>query len=160
MKKIVNFRFNDVVLYSKGWYEHSDNFMKDLEKYIRMNNDYWYPSEMSDIDIMNYMLKALDIVYEHCDAEELKNGFLYHSHSAFLERVRYKQNFFNISFEHAACMIVYGILQGLDRSQIELNSPRYDKKHRYGGGLFSRGAKQGMTYKEMYHRWNKSNRKQ
>ena len=65
MRTIENFRFNDVVLYAKGWYEHTDNFMKDLEKYIRMNNNYWYPSEMSDIDIMSYMLKALDIVYEH-----------------------------------------------------------------------------------------------
>lgn len=154
MKKIENFRFNDVVLYAKGWYEHTNNFMKDLEKYIRMNNDYWYPAEMSDIDIMNYMLKALDIVYAHCDAEELKTHFLYHSHGAFLERVRYKQNFFNISFEYAACMIVYGILQGLDRSQIELNAPRYDKKHRYGGGFFSKKSTHGMTYKEMYRRWN------
>ena len=156
MKQITNFRFNDVVLYAKGWYEHTENFMKDLEKYIRMNNDYWYPKEMSDTDIMNYMLKALDIVYAHCDAEELKNHFLYHSHGAFLERVRYKQSFFNVSFEYAACLIVYGILQGLDRSQIELNAPRYDKKHRYGGGLFSKKSTHGMTYKEMYRRWYRS----
>ena len=38
MKKIENFRFNDVVLYAKGWYEHTDNFMKIcLMKFIVLN---------------------------------------------------------------------------------------------------------------------------
>ena len=154
MRTIENFRFNDVVLYAKGWYEHTDNFMKDLEKYIRMNNNYWYPSEMSDIDIMSYMLKALDIVYEHCTPEELKNYFLCHSHAVFLEKVRHNQAIYNVSFEHAACFIVYSILQGLSIEQIKLNAPRYDKKHRYGGGFFSKKSTHGMTYKEMYKRWN------
>ena len=155
MKTIENFRFNDVVLYAKGWYEHSDNFMKDLEKYIRMNEDYYYPKEMSDIDIMNYMLKALDIVYEHCDAEDLKCGHLYHSHASFLERVRHMQNFYGDTFEKAVCLIVYGILQGLSKTQISLNPPCYDKKHRCGGGLFNKKEKQGITYKEMYKNWYK-----
>lgn len=154
MKTIKDFRFNDVVLYSKGWYEHTDDFMKDLEKYIRMNEDYCYPPQMTDIDIMNYMLKALDAVYEHCDSEELKNPWLCHSHASFLERVRHEMTFYNDSFEKAVCGIVYSILQGLDRKQIELNRPRYDKNHRYGGGFFSRGGKKGMTYKEMYRRWD------
>lgn len=156
MKQIENFRFNDVVLYAKGWYEHSDDFMRDLEKYIRLNDDYWYPKEMTDIDIMNYMLKALDIVYEHCTPEELKCRFLYHSHGAFLERVRYKQRFYDLTFEQAVCRLVYSILQGLERSQIKLNDPKYDKRHRYGGGLFSTGPKLGMTYKEMYRNWKKT----
>ena len=32
MRTIENFRFNDVVLYAKGWYERSGDFMKDLDK--------------------------------------------------------------------------------------------------------------------------------
>lgn len=154
MRTIENFRFNDVVLYAKGWYEHSEDFMKDLDKYIRMNENYYYPSKMSDIDIMNYMLQALDIVYEHCTPEELKCNYLCHSHAVFLERVRRDQDIYKVSFEHAVCIIVYSILQSLDCVQIKLNPPRYDKRHRHGGGLFSRGPKHGMTYKEMYRRWN------
>lgn len=153
MKKIINYRFNDVALYCKGWYEHTDNFMGDLEKYIRMNDDYYYPPKMKDTDIMYYMLKALDIVYEHCTAEELKCRHLYHSHASFLEEVYHRIHFYNCSFEKAVCYIVYGILQGLDRNQIELNRPKYDKYHRYCG-LFS-SPKNGMTYKEMYRHWDK-----
>lgn len=154
MRTIENFRFNDVVLYAKGWYEHSEDFMKDLDKYIRMNENYYYPRKMSEIDIMDYMLIALDIVYRHCTPEELKYNCLYHSHAVFLEKVRRNQAIYKVNFEHAVCLIVYSILQGLSTEQIKLNAPRYDKRHRYGGGLFSRGPKHGMTYKEMYRRWN------
>lgn len=154
MKTIENFRFNDVVLYAKGWYERSGDFMKDLDKYIRMNDMYLYPPQMSETDIMNYMLKALDIVYEHCTQEDLKNNFLCHSHAVFLEKVRHDQAIYNVSFEQAACLVVYSILQGLNTTQIILNAPRYDKRHRHGGGMFHRGPKHGMTYKEMYRRWN------
>lgn len=128
--------------------------MNDLDKYIRMNENYYYPRKMSDTDIMDYMLIALDIVYQHCTPEELHYNCLCHSHAVFLERVRRNQAIYEVSFEHAACLVVYSILQGLDISQIKLNAPRYDKRHRYGGGMFHRGPKHGMTYKEMYKRWN------
>lgn len=154
MRVIENFRFNDVVLYSKGWYAHSGDFMKDLEKHIRQNEDYWYPEKMTDTDIMNYMLKALDIIYEHCTTEELKNRSLYHSHAAFLEKIKYDQHFYNISFEYAVCSLVYGILQGLTNEQIKLNRPKYNKKHRFGFGLWKEGNNPGMTYKEMNRRWD------
>jgi hypothetical protein len=156
MATITNFRFNDVVLYAKGWYESSGNLLKDLEKYIKRNEDYWYPKTMSRREVMNYMLKALDELYQYLSKEELTSPHYCHSHFTFITKVEYYERLYKIDFEEAVCMVVYSILQNLDRTQIILNPPKYDKHHKYGGGLFGK-KKQGMTYKEMNRLWQQRN---
>ena len=84
MKQIKNFRFNDLVLYCKGWYEaywertsernNEDLFFKDLERAIKMNKDYWYPDNMTKDEVIGYLLKALDLIYTYLDEGDKQNG--------------------------------------------------------------------------------------
>lgn len=154
MTKLENFRYNEVVLYCKGWYVATDNILADLEKYIRRNEDYCYPKTMHASDIMGHMLNALELLYESLPAEELKNKCWYHTHKDFIFKVQYYEKLFSVDFEEAVCLLVCSIFQNLSNKFIKLNPPKYDKQHRYGGGLLG-SPKQGMTYKEMNKLWNK-----
>lgn len=144
MEQLRNFRFNDLVLYCKGWYEGTNDIFVDFERYIRMNEDYFYPPKMSRQDIIQYSLKAIDIVLENLTKEERHNHYL-GTMAKFYDYVRHKMWLYNKDFEETLLFVVHEFLQGLDRKQIELIPPTYGK----GKPKIGWGYKQGMTYKEM-----------
>ena len=147
MEQVRNFRFNDLVLYCKGWYEGTNDMFVDFERYIRMNEDYFYPPKMSRQDIIQYSLKAIDIVFENLTKEERHNHYL-GTMAKFYDYVRHKMWLYNKDFEETVLFVVHELLQGLDRKQIELIPPTYGK----GKPKIGWGYKQGMTYKEMNNR--------
>ena len=144
MEQVRNFRFNDLVLYCKGWYEGTNDMFVDFERYIRMNEDYFYPPKMSRQNIIQYSLKAIDIVFENLTKEERHNHYL-GTMAKFYDYVRHRMWLYNKDFEETLLFVVHEFLQGLDRKQIELIPPTYGK----GKPKIGWGYKQGMTYKEM-----------
>ena len=146
MKRIENFRFNDLVLYSKGWYESSGDFYADLEKYIRMNDDYYYgPNPFDEITLVKYMTKALDEIMKHYTESEREYN-RYASHNGLFELANHNMWLYNTNFYGGIIHAIYGFLQGLDKTQIKLIKPVYGKgRPRYGGWE----KKNGMTYKHM-----------
>ena len=56
---IVNFTFNDIVLYSKGWYKRSENVVDDLGYLLSQVYGY-YPVEEGEVAM--YMLKYESII--------------------------------------------------------------------------------------------------
>ena len=144
MEQIKNFRFNDLVLFCKGWYEGSDDLFADFERYIRMNDDYYYPPKMSHQDIIQYALKAVDLVFDHFTKEERHNHYL-GTMFKFYDYVRHKMWLYNKDFEETLLFVVHEFLQGLERKQIELIPPTYGK----GKPKIGWHYKEGMTYKQM-----------
>ena len=147
MEQLRNFRFNDLVLYCKGWYEGTNDIFVDFERYIRMNEDYFYPPKMSRQDIIQYSLKAIDLVFDRLTKEERSNHYL-GTMAKFYDYVRHKMWLYNKDFEETLLFVVHEFLQGLDRKQIELIPPTYGKSKPKIGWSY----KQGMTYKEMNNR--------
>lgn len=145
---IVNFTFNDIVLYSKGWYERKGNVVDDLGYLLSQVYGY-YPVEEGEVAM--YMLAVLDRLYEELreDGVRLDEMRWYASHKRFENEIRYRVSFYGYSRDMAIIYLVLSILQGLDRSEIVLNKPVYGKKcHFRMGGLFNKFPI-SMTYAEM-----------
>lgn len=162
MKQIQNFRFNDLVLYSKGWYEtfsertgiinNEDGFFEDLEKAIKMNHNYWYPDHMTKDEVIEYLLKALDIIYTYLDENDKKCGRWYYTHSAFRNEVKHRMWLYDCSEEYAIALLVHGVLQGLTKDEIKLNKPIYKKGNWRLGSQNEKMPAYSMTYKYMNSR--------
>lgn len=160
MKQIQNFRFNDLVLYCKGWYESSGNteesFFNDLERAIKMDDNHYYYNhrKMHKSEIIHFLLNALDLVYEHLDNDEKRNGRWYYSHSSFYEEVQRRMHLYDCSQEYAIALLVHGILQGLTKDEIKLNKPVYKKGSWRLGSYWDDNPQKSrsMTYKYMNKR--------
>lgn len=145
METIKNFRYNDLVLYCKGWYEDTNDIFADFEKYIKMNGDYWYPKQMTRKDVITHALRAVDLVFDHFTKEERHNHYL-GSMFKFYDYTTHKMWVYNVKdFEVATLLVVHEFLQGLERKQIELIPPTYGK----GKPKIGWHYKEGMTYKQM-----------
>ena len=145
MEQIKNFRYNDLVLYCKGWYEGTDDIFADFERYIKMNDDYCYPKQMTRKDVITHALRAVDLVFNSFTNEERYNHYL-GTMSKFYSKTTYTMLVYNIKdFEVATLFVVLEFLQGLDKDQIDIIPPTYKKnKPKLGWGY-----KFGMTYQEM-----------
>lgn len=148
MKKIVDFAFNDVVLYSKGWYERTGDIFEDIRKCLEEDNHYYVWPNMGRCDICRYMLMCLDKVYEHLDDEDRRNGCWLCSHAAFLDKINHYINFYEKTYEEAVVYTVLEVLSCMSKDQIELKKPVYGKGRRRIGLMF-RETPKSMTYKEM-----------
>jgi hypothetical protein len=164
MKQIENFRFNDLVLYCKGWYEaywertsernNKDMFFADLERAIKMNKDYWYPDKMSKDEVIGYLLKALDLIYTYLDDEDKRNGRWLCSHKAFRDETKKYMSLYNIDEEYAIALMIHGILQCMSKDEIKLNKPVY-KRGSWRLGRCDDKPSISMTYKYMNSRASK-----
>lgn len=143
METIKNFRYNDLVLYCKGWYEGTDDIFADFERYIKMNDDYLYPKQMTRQDVITHALRAVDLVFNNFTNEERKYHYL-GTMSKFYDYTTNKM-WLAKDFEVATLLVVHEFLQGLDKNQIDIIPPTYKRnKPKFGWGY-----KFGMTYKEM-----------
>lgn len=148
MKKITNFPFNDVVLYSKGWYERTNNIFDDIKKCIEEDNIYNTWDNMFPRDICSYMLRCLDKIYTYLDDNDKRNGRWLYSHAAFLDKIEHNMKFYNKTYEEAIVFTVLSILSELSVDEIELKKPKYGKGRRRMGGMFQ-NYPISMTYTQM-----------
>lgn len=115
---ITNFIFNDIVLYSKGWYKRG-NIVDDLS-YLFGKIYAWAPKNESEVASM--MLRVIDKLNEARDIKfpGLKN---------FYDRIKNHTLIYECSFEIGIIAICMSELMGLTRDEIELNPPKFGKKN-------------------------------
>lgn len=149
MKKIENFQWNDVVLFSKGWYATTDDLFHDMELSIRENKNYCYfDRKMTEREVIHWLFKILDDFYEYLTEEEKKWRRFLVSHMAFMEEVNRREDLYGVSTNKAIVLTVMNIFMNLNNKEIKLNKPVYGRGRRRLGGAFCRYPI-SMTYKHM-----------
>lgn len=145
MEKIKNFVFNDVVLYAKYWYEHT-NIIDDLG-YI-FGEIYGLPSDMTEAEVAEISLRVLDKLCEEYHARGIHNKW-YMSFYQFENKVSNNKGLYECSRELAVIRTVLSILCDMELTDIELNKPVFGKdKHFRLGNMFIKYPK-SMTYTNM-----------
>ena len=141
---IENFRYNDVVLYSKGWYYKDGNMLEELG-YIFSKVYGWYPkTEKAIAPMMLQVLDELDLKMER-----------YRSiYQLYAEIQKYK-DLYQISTDMAIILLVREILQKLSKDEIKINPPHYGKKEYFRIGCLLGKTPISMTYTEMNRRAQK-----
>ena len=145
---ITNFKYNDIVLYAKGWYQRSNNIVNDLDYLFSKIYGWTHPVEY---DVADRMLRALSRLYEEAgvySGTKVPYSWLV-EHYLFEEEVRRRIILYKCSREKAIILVVLSILQELDRDQIKLNKPHYGKKEHFRMGSLFGAYPISMTYKEM-----------
>lgn len=145
---IKNFVYNDIILYSKGWYEKSEDILDDLGYLF---NKIYGHVDKSEIGISHLMLVVLDRLYIDLNLPNDNVGAKwYKSHALFEEELNNKMRFYNISREKAIIYLVMSVLSDLSNKEIELNPPIYGKKEHFRlGSMFGKKYPISKTYKEM-----------
>ncbi|MBP5722076.1 MAG: hypothetical protein J6X18_00630 [Bacteroidales bacterium] len=149
---ITNFTFNDIVLYSKGWYERSENILEDLG-YLFSKIYGWTPT--TEDEVANFMLITIDELYEKLGIGFTTNGYGKYNNSfaSFNYEINNRMRLYKVSYNMAIILWAMSIMMGLDRTQIKLNAPKYGKKERFRlGRAFGGKYPISMTYKEMNKR--------
>lgn len=143
---IENFVYNDIVLYSKGWYQTPDgDTMLDDLGYLFSQIYAWTPK--TEDDIARMMMRVLDRLYT--EQNKNFNDESPFSYSGFYDEIKNTMRLYNVSFSMAIILMVKSKLFQLKTSEIKLNPPVYGKnKHFRIGRLFGKYPI-SMTYKEM-----------
>ena len=140
---IENFRYNDIILYAKGWYKRTD-IVKDLAYLFRQV--YGWADE-NEHDIAYKMLRVIDRINEELKDTNYRQVNLQrfygevHDHYVCL---------YNVSFDMGIILWSMSQMLGLDKEYIKLNPPHYGKKEH-----FRMDGKPSMTYAEMNRLANK-----
>lgn len=142
---IKDFKYNDIVLYCKGWYQKDDNMLEDLG-YLFSKIYAWTPKTEKEIAPM--MLKVLDEF-------NVKSGRNIHSLYSFFSELHKYVSLYDVSFDKAIILYARSILQGLSKDEIKLNAPHYGKKEYFRMGSLWGRLPISMTYTEMNRIANK-----
>ena len=141
---IENFRFNDIILYAKGWYQRKD-LVEDLG-YLFSKIYAWTPT--TEEEVAKFMLRTIDRLYE-----EMKISFKADSYSfcfvSIFDKIEHDMRFYEQSRYRATIGVCLNILSELNRDQIKLNPPHYGKKEHFRMGRFFKDYPISMTYTEM-----------
>ena len=131
---IENFVYNDIVLYSKGWYQTPDgDTMLDDLGYLFSQIYAWTPK--TEDDVARMMMRVLDRLYT--EQNKNFNDESSFSYSGFYDEIM------------AIILIVKSKLFQLKTSEIKLNPPVYGKKEHFRMGRLFGKYPISMTYKEM-----------
>ena len=136
---VKDFKYNDIVLYCKGWYQKDGNMLEDLG-YLFSKIYAWTPK--SEKEIAPMMLRVLD----EFNVKSERN--VYSLYCFFSELHKY-MSLYDISLDRAIILYVRSILQGLSKNEIELKAPHYGKKEYFRMGSLWGRLPISMTYKEM-----------
>ena len=146
MKKLTNFRFNDIVLYAKCWYQRKD-IVEDLG-YLFSQIYGWTPTKEQEIADM--MVRVLDKLYIEMD---IPQGYcearFFNTHYHFENEVRKYMWIYECSREKAIIQLVLGVLQGLSKDEIDLEPPYYGKHEHFRLGSLGPDNPISMTYTQM-----------
>lgn len=144
---IENFRYNDIVLYCKGWYQtpEGDNMLDDLG-YLFGEIYGWVPK--TEEEIAHFMTIVLDELWSEQSIKfNLESGI--HSFSGFHNEIKRNMRIYSCSFDMGIILFVRAILQSLRKDDIKLNRPVYGKKEHFRMGILFGRYPISMTYKEM-----------
>ena len=93
--KIENFTFNDIVLYSKGWYQSSEGDMIDDLSYIFKN--IYNVCSPNEKEVSHFMLRALDNLCEEKNIQFGHNQYRwYTTHARFEEEVERRMYLYEV----------------------------------------------------------------
>jgi hypothetical protein len=149
MKKIENFLYNDIVLYSKGWFSSKEDIVwKDLAYFF--SKIYFPPKSESEVALL--MLLVLEKLHQklELDRDPEKVPACWLSTPYRLEQeIRKLMLFYDWNRDRATIQAVLNVLHTLSNEEIKLKRPVYSKKFPFRmGGRFTRYPI-SMTYKEM-----------
>jgi len=149
---IENFTFNDIVLYSKGWYKKTD-LVSDLG-YIFSNIYGWTPK--TEEEVARFMLIAIDKLYTELEIsfDYNFNGKYKNSFASFSDEIRRRMRIYDVSYDIAVILFALSIFQQLDNTQIKLNPPHFGKKEHFRLGIMFGEYPISQTYTEMNRRVN------
>jgi hypothetical protein len=149
MEKIKDYTFNDIILYSKGWYKGTGNICEDLGYFF--SKIYWV-SDYNEGTIAMRMLHLLDDIYNKLslnrNPEHLAGKWLA-THSQFEGEVRRLMMLYNYNRDMAIIHAVLGVLHSMTCDEIELKPPVFGKKERFRLGCIGYEYPISQTYKEM-----------
>lgn len=150
MKRIENFLYNDIVLYSKGWYHSKENIVwKDLAYFF--SEIYALPPK-NESEVALLMLIILGKLHQELelDRDPEKVPACWLSTPYLLEQeIRKIMLFYNLDRDGATIQAVLGVLHNLSNEEIKLKRPVYSKKFPFRlGGYFTKYPI-SMTYAEM-----------
>ena len=134
---IENFIYNDIILYTKGWYKRTD-IVKDLAYLFRQV--YGWADE-NERDIAYKMLGVIDKINEGLKDTDYRQVNL---QTLYGEVYDHYVCLYNVSFEMGIILWSMSKMFGLDKKYIKLNPPHYGKKEH-----LRMDAKPSMTYAEM-----------
>ena len=150
MKKIENFLYNDIVLYSKGWYRSKEDIAwKDLAYFF--HKIYAFPLK-SESEVALLMLLVLEKLHKELeldrDPEKVSARWLSTPYRLEQE-IRRIMLLYDYDRDRATIQAVLNVLHVLSNEEIKLKRPVYSKKFPFRlGGCFVKYAI-SMTYKEM-----------
>jgi hypothetical protein len=149
---IENFVFNDVVLYSKGWYRKTD-LVSDLG-YIFSKIYGWTPK--TEEEVARFMLIAIDHLYTELEIpfDYNCNGKYKNSFASFSDEIKKRMRLYDVSYDMAIILFCLSIFQQLDNTQIKLNPPHFGKKEHFRLGIMFGEYPISQTYAEMNRRVN------
>ena len=142
---IKNYRFNDIVLYAKGWYQRKD-LIEDLG-YL-LSQVYGY-SINNEEEVAMHMLRILDNLYDDLHISSSCGSRWLYTHVDFELEVRKRMRLYDCSRDHAIILSVLSILLSLSNYEIELNPPYYGKHEYFRLGCIGRSYPISMTYTHM-----------
>lgn len=150
MKRIENFLYNDIVLYSKGWFSSKEDIVwKDLA-YFFSKIYAFSPENESGVALL--MLLVLEKLHQELelDRDPEKVPACWLSTPYRLEQeIRRLMLFYNFGRDRATIQAVLHVLHKLSTEEIKLKRPVYSKKFPFRlGGYFTKYPI-SMTYKEM-----------
>lgn len=153
MKRIENFLYNDIVLYSKGWFcSKEDIVWKDLSYFF--SKIYAFPPK-TESEVALLMLMVLGKIHQELeldrDPEKVPACWLSTPY-LFEQEVRKLMLFYDWGRDRATIQAVLHVLHKLSNEEIKLKRPVYSKKFPFRlGGCFTKYPI-SMTYKEMNRR--------
>lgn len=150
MKRIENFLYNDIVLYSKGWYRSKENIVwKDLAYFF--SQIYAFPLK-TESEVSLLMLLVLEKLHKELelDRDPEKVSACWLSTPYRLEQeIRRLMLLYDWGRDGATIIAVLNVLHNLSNEEIKLKRPVYSKKFPFRlGGCFTKYP-MSMTYKEM-----------
>jgi hypothetical protein len=150
MKKIENFIYNNIVLYSKGWFQSKEDIVwKDLAYFF--SEIYAFPPK-NESEVALLMLLVLEKLHKelNLDRDPEKVPACWLSTPYRLEQeIRRIMLLYDFGRDRATIQAVLHVLHKLSTEEIKLKRPVYSKKFPFRmGGCFTKYPI-SMTYKEM-----------
>lgn len=141
---ITNWKYNDVALYAKGWYERTD-IIKDLS-YLFSKVYGWMPNEEhAEADIANFMLRIVDNLIEN----KIHVMFPCTTCSGLISEIKHYSSLYELSFDMATIRLVLSILLDISREDIKLNPPHFGRSEHFRLGCIGKRYPISMTYTTM-----------
>lgn len=150
MKRIENFLYNDIVLYSKGWFQSKEDIVwKDLAYFF--SEIYAFPPK-NESDVALLMLLVLEKLHKelNLDRDPEKVPACWLSTPYRLEQeIRRIMLLYDFGRDRATIQAVLHVLHKLSTEEIKLKRPVYSKKFPFRLGGYFYKYPISMTYAEM-----------